>query len=181
MKLLRVVLLLACALLAACESTPTRTFTYGARGAEIEAERLVAMVYGKPADPLPYGGPDIDRSFAAMQARWPELKPLLAEGALGVAEDGEIAVRDVGSRDLAAARELRRLVKAENRDRDLLYRGVTAAIGHRRDTLPQMLGFVEETFAREWRRQAPAGWWFRDARGAWRQRGDDPAESGKTQ
>lgn len=181
MPVIRTLLLMATVLLAACESTPTRTYTYGARGAEIEGERLVAMVYGRPADPLPYGGPDIDRPLAAMQARWPELKPLLADGVLGVAEDGAVAVRDVGGRDLAAARELRRLVKAENRDRDLLYRGIAAATGHSHETLPQMLGFVEEAFAREWARQAPVGWWFRDARGVWRQRADESGESAKTQ
>lgn len=167
MSWIRNLLVVAALLLAACESTPTRVFTYGARGAEIQAERLVARVYGLPADPLPYGGPDIDRPLQRMVARWPELKVLLEDGTIGLTADGEVAIRDFAGRDQAVARQLKALVKAENRDRDELYRGMTAAIGHGGNTLPQMLGYTEDTFGGEWLRQAPAGWWGQDHQGRW--------------
>jgi hypothetical protein len=163
---IRNLLLVVALLLAACE-TPTRVFTYGARGTEIQAERLVAGVYGLPADPLPYGGPDIDRPLQRMTARWPALKALLDDGTAGLTADGEVAVRDYAGREQAAARQVKALVKAENRDRDELYRGMTAAIGHGGNTLPQMLGYTEDTFGGEWIRLAPAGWWVQDHQGRW--------------
>lgn len=161
---------LALAGLTACESTPERVFTYGARGAEIQAERLVADVYGLPADPLPYGSPEIDNALAAIKARWPSLKLLLDDGTLGLTEDGEIALRDPGSRERAELRQLRALVRAENRDRFFLYRGVTAGIGHGTDTLTLMIDHTEEAFARQWYLQAPVGWWIQDHRGRWQQK-----------
>ncbi|MBI2305771.1 MAG: DUF1318 domain-containing protein [Rhodocyclales bacterium] len=167
---LTTVVFVALAGLAACESTPERVFTYGAHGAEIQAERFVADVYGRPSDPLPYGGADIDYAVAGIKARWPSLKPLLDDGTLGLTEDGEIAIRDGGRRDAREMRRLRALVRAENRDRFFLYRGVTAGIGHGGNTLPLMLDYTEEVFAREWSRQAPSTWWVQDAHGRWQQR-----------
>ena len=156
--------------LAGCESTPERVFTYGAKGTVIQAERLVADVYGQPADPLPYGGPDIDGPLASMKARWPDLKPLLEAGTLGLTDDGEIAVHETGTRSRDEVKPLRRLVRAENRDRHVLYRAMTAAIGHADDTLPLMLGHTEDTFGHEWIKQAPKGWWVQDHTGHWTQK-----------
>lgn len=173
MRLARILALLlgiAAALLAGCESTPERVFTYGAMGTVIQAERLVADVYGQPADPLPYGGPDIDGPLVSMKARWPDLKRLLATGTLGLTDDGEIAVREVGTRSRGEVKILRRLVRAENRDRRVLYRAMTAAIGHADDTLELMLGHTEDVFGREWIKQAPKGWWTQDHTGHWVQK-----------
>lgn len=161
---------LALAGLTACESTPERVFTYGARGAEIQAERLVADVYGLPADPLPYGGPEIDNALAAIKGRWPSLKPLLDDGTLGLTEDGHIALRDPGARSRDELRRLRALVRAENRDRFFLYRGVTAGIGHGGDNLSWMIDYTEDVFARQWYEKAPAGWWIQDHHGGWQQK-----------
>lgn len=159
--------LLLAALLAACESTPTRVFTYGSQGTEIQATRLVALVYGKPADPLPYGGPDIDRPLQRMQARWGELQPLLAQGVIGLTEDGDIAIRDVAALPDGEVRRLRPLVRAENFDRQVLYRAMCGAVGYGGDMLEAYLGFTEDTFGAEWAKQAPAGWWLRDHKGRW--------------
>lgn len=157
--------------LAGCESLPPdRVLTYGAQGTVIQAERLVAEIYGKPSKPLPYGGPDIDNPLSDMKTRWPALKPLLDEGAIGLTEFGEIALRDAGDRSREESRELRRLVKAENRDRELLYRGMTAAIGHGGDTMSLMLPYTEDRFGEEWYKQAPKGWWIRDHQGHWLQK-----------
>lgn len=166
----RILIILAACALVACESTPDRTFTYGARGAEIQAQRLVAQVYGKPADPLPYGGPDIDRPLARMKARWPALQAELERGSVGLTEDGDVALRMPVSLDKAQVRELKTLVKAENRDRDVLYRAMTEAIGHNGDGVVRMQPYTEDVFGVEWARQAPAGWWLQDHRGQWSQK-----------
>lgn len=171
-RALRIVLASTLALfaLAACESTPTRIVATGTDGAEIQAQRLVAKIYGLAGDPLPYGGPDIDRPLARMQARWPELQPEIARGTIGLGDEGELVPRDFSALDVGAARALKRLVRRENADRDELYRGMTAAIGHGVDQLERMLPYTEDVFAREWARQAPAGWWLQDARGEWRRK-----------
>lgn len=162
-------IVLAAWAMAACESTPERVFTYGARGVEIEAERFVADIYGQPADPLPYGNADIYFATDGIKARWPSLRPLLEDGTLGQTDDGDVALRSVGGRGEEELRKLRSLVKAENRDRFFLYRGVTSAVGWHGEESVRMIDYTEDAFAKEWSRQAPKGWWFRDDRGNWRQ------------
>jgi hypothetical protein len=169
-RILALLASIAAASLAGCESTPERVFTYGAKGTVIQAERFVADVYGHVADPLPYGGPDIDGPLASMKARWPDLKPLLEAGTLGLTDDGEIAIHEIGARSRGEVKQLRRLVRAENRDRHVLYRAMTAAIGHGDDTLSLMIGHTEDTFGHEWITQAPKGWWVQDHTGRWAQK-----------
>ena len=152
--------------LAACETMPDILFTTGTGGIKIQAERLVTQVYAETDAPLPYGGPDIDNPLASMKQRWPRLKPLLENGTLGFTEDGDVAIRDFGGRDKAAAKALRTLVRAENNDRQLLYRAMTAAGGYTGDGV-QMIDYTEDVFAEQWATQAPDGWWIQDHRGQW--------------
>ena len=149
--------------LAACESTPTRLFTYAAQGTAIQAERLVGQFFGKAVDPLPYGGPDIDRPLKRMHARFPELKTQLDNGVLGLTEDGDVAIREAG----ATTPELKKLVRAENRDRAVLYTGMASAVGHGNDDLQSWLPYTDATFGAEWQKQAPSGWWLRNAQWEW--------------
>lgn len=150
-----VVLILA---LTACQSTTTHLFTYASQGVVIEAERLVGPFFGKVVDPLPYGGADIDLPLQRMRERFSRLKPQLDAGALCLAEKGELAFRD---RDVTT-RELRALVRSENRDRAVLYRAMSRSVGY---PDPAFLPYVEATFAAEWQKQAPAGWCLRTERG----------------
>lgn len=160
-RLLLVVLL---ALLAGCESTPTHLFTYAAQGTVIQAERYVAMVFGKDVWPLPYGGAAIDEPLQRMQARLPQLKTQLDAGVLGLTDDGEVALRQSDS----SATELFSLVRDENRDRAVFYVGMAVAVGHGQDTLPFWLPYVKATFGAEWHKNAPSGWYLRNAQGEWR-------------
>ena len=163
---------LALAAMAGCESLPDHVLMYGAQGTEIQAQRLVAGIYGLPAEALPYGGPDIDRPLARMKARWPEVRAGLESGRLGLSEDGDVVVRDAAGLDRSAARALRGLAKTENRDRDVLYRAMTEAIGHNGEGVPRMQPFTEEVFGREWARQAPKSWWLQDVNGRWLQKNE---------
>lgn len=160
-------------LLAACETTPDRVFTYGARGVEIQAERFVAEVYGFPSDPLPYGNSDIYYAVDGIKARWPSLKPLLEDGTVGLTDDGDVAIHDAGKRDGDDLRKLRALVKAENRDRFFLYRGMTTAAGWSGEESGRMIEYTEDAFAKEWWKQAPKGWWMRDQKGRWQQKSSE--------
>ena len=149
--------------LAACESTPTHLFTYASQGVVIQAQRLVAPFFGRAADPLPYGGADIDQSLRRMHERFAQLKTQLDSGALGLTDEGEVAIRD----GVARTPDLSLLVRAENRDRAILYRAMSTAVGYSDGVF---VPYVDATFAAEWQKQSPSGWWLRDEQGQWRQK-----------
>jgi len=149
--------------LAGCQSTPTHLLTYSAQGVVIQAERLVAPFFDRAADPLPYGGPDIDQPLRSMHERFARLKSQLDSGALGLTDEGEVAIREVA----ATTAELELLTCAENRDRAILYRAMSTAAGYSDGVY---IPYVEASFATEWQKQALAGWWLRDDRGQWWQK-----------
>lgn len=152
--------------LAGCETSGGHLFTYAAQGTQIQAERLVAKVLGQPAKPLPYGGPDIDRPLKRMLARWPQVKAELDKGSVGLTDTGYLAVRDAGKR----AVELKKLVREENFDRQVLYRGLCVAVGHGDESIAGWVAYTEDSFATEWNRQAPIGWWLLETEQGWRRK-----------
>lgn len=158
---LRVIALLV--LLTGCESTPTHTFTYAAQGTVIQAERFVGQVLGQDTWPLPYRGINIDQPLQRMQERFPQLKEQLDSGALGMTDDGEVAVHETGT----SSPELFALVRDENRDRAVFYYGMAVAVGHGGEVLQFWLPYVKATFGAEWRKHAPSGWYLRNERGEW--------------
>jgi hypothetical protein len=159
-------LLFVLLVLAACETTPTHLLTYGAQGTQVQAERLVGQFFEREVDPLPYGGPDIDRPLQRMHARFPQLKEALDAGLLGLTEDGDVAIPEA----VRSTPELKALVRAENRDRAVLYTAMSAAVGHGNDDLRYWLPYNDASFGAEWQKQAPSGWWLRNAEGEWRRK-----------
>jgi len=93
------------------------------------------------------------------------LKALLDSGGVGLAADGDLAVRDANAIALAQRAQASAWVAEDNRDRAALYREVANANGH-----PEWEGQVRATFARGWIERAPAGWYYRDAAGQWRKK-----------
>ena len=149
--------------LAACESTPTHLFTYAAQGTVIQAERLVGQFFARDVAPLPYGGANIDQPLQRMHERFSQLKTQLDNGTLGLTEEGDVAIRNAGE----TTPELSKLVRAENRDRTVLYIGMSAAVGHGGDSLQSWLRYTDAIFGAEWQKQAPDGWWLRNEQGEW--------------
>ena len=90
------------------------------------------------------------------------LKAMLDSGAVGLAADGDLAVRDANAIALAQRAQASAWVAEDNLDRAALYREVANANGH-----PEWEGQVRATFARGWIERAPAGWYYRDAAGQW--------------
>ncbi|SDD46703.1 YdbL family protein [Aquimonas voraii] len=109
-------------------------------------------------------------AIQAIQARMAErfqsaLAPHFDSGALGLARDGTISLRDaskVGLRDRAAVNQA---VADDNRDRNAVYREIAVANGH-----PEWEPQIRDTFARQWIDSARGGWWYQDASGAWTQK-----------
>lgn len=101
----------------------------------------------------------------AMRQRAAELKPHLSSGAVGIGSNGLLVERDAAGLDLAAKAKLRRLIDAENKDRETLYREIAAANKYG----PERVADIRNIFAQTWKDKAEPGWWIQDG-GSWRKK-----------
>jgi hypothetical protein len=106
--------------------------------------------------------PAIAALKGAMQARHGQLAPHYASGAVGIARDGTIQLRDANTVPLASRQQVSGLVAAENNDRAALYREIARANGH-----PEWEAEVRNTFAQRWSDKAQPGWYVQSATGQW--------------
>ena len=152
----------AALVLSACGNTQVQS---AATGTKIEAKQVVALVYAQAPDAeinkLPYSGGDLTRAIKRMRDRYPQLKPWLDQGFIGNTASGFIALRDTARRD-----QVRELMSIENRDRSLLYRETSEAVGYD-DEHPDWLPYVYFSFGTEWIGQGPAGWGWMNERRQW--------------
>jgi len=125
---------------------------------------LVPAAHAQSAN-IDIATPAIARIEASMAARHRELLAYYQSGAIGLSNNGLVEVRDQNLVPLAERTQLRRLVAEENTDRNNLYREIAVANNN-----PQWETQIRETFARRWVERAPAGWYYRDAGGNWRQK-----------
>lgn len=114
---------------------------------------------------LDASSPEITRLKVQMERRFAELKPLLDNGWVGLAHDGDVAVRDPAAVPLPNRNSVRTLVGNENADRAALYREIAAA-----NQQPQWEAQIRQVFATRWIAKAQAGWWVQDGSGAWAQK-----------
>jgi len=98
----------------------------------------------------------------AMQARHVQLAPFYASGAVGIARDGSVQMRDANAVPLAQRQAASGLVAAENNDRSALYREIARANGH-----PEWEAEVRSTFGQRWIEKAQSGWYYQNASGQW--------------
>ncbi len=127
-------------------------------------DRLIPVAHGAGAD-LSIDSPQIRKIRASMKQRYPSLKPYFDNGAIGLAADGSVAVRDAGLAPLRERNTLKKRVNAENNDRAALYREIAKANNH-----PEWEGDVRKTFARQWVQNAPGGWFYQDNKKTWKQK-----------
>jgi len=110
--------------------------------------------------------PQINAIKARMADRQRQsLSPLFDAGAIGFTSDGLVTIRDRAAVPLSERRNIETLVADENRDRKAVYREIAVANGH-----PEWERDIQETFAKEWVRNARPGWYYQEASGAWRQK-----------
>jgi uncharacterized protein len=105
--------------------------------------------------------PAIAAIKTSMQTRHVQMQSFYASGAIGLTQDGYIAVKDASAVPLSQRGGLAGLVKDENNDRARLYKEIAAANGH-----PEWQGEIQSTFAGRWIDKAHAGWFFQKD-GAW--------------
>lgn len=104
--------------------------------------------------------PAIAALKSSMQARHAQLEPFYASGAVGLAKDGSVALRDASLVPLPQRQAANSLVSAENADRNALYKEIATGNGH-----PEWEGEIRSTFAQRWMQKAQGGWWVQGASG----------------
>jgi len=136
--------------------------------ASSSAVMLLALL--GPRDAYAAEQPDINVSTAAIRAlkdamktRAGQLKPYLAAGNVGLANTGMLVVRDTSGLNLGTQATIRRLVEAENRDRQALY----AAIAEANNIGADRVADIQKIFAETWVDKAEAGWPIQKSDGSW--------------
>jgi len=109
--------------------------------------------------------PAIQQLQASMEQRHKQLAPYYKSGAIGMTGDGELDMRDQKLVPLQERNAVKGLVAKENADRGALYKEIAKANGH-----PEWEADIRSTFAKRWVSNAPAGWWYMDKQGAWKQK-----------
>ena len=140
----------------------------GAQGVLLAAAASVLDFIVAPAHAqanLNIDTPAIRQLTQSMEARHAQLKKYYDAGAIGLTRDGLVQVRDQNLVALPERNAVRKLVAEENADRTNLYREIAAANGH-----TEWEADIRTTFAERWASKAPAGWWFQDESGAWKQK-----------
>ena len=110
--------------------------------------------------------PQINAIKARMAERQRQhLDAMFDAGAIGFSSDGLITIRDRSAVSLNERRSMESIVADENRDRKAVYREIAVANGH-----PEWEKEIQQTFAKEWARNARRGWYYQDSGGAWKQK-----------
>jgi len=123
---------------------------------------LMVASFAHAQSNLEINTPVVAQLKASMQARHTQLAPLLASGALGLAQDGTVQMHDANAVPLAQRQAAQGLIAAENADRIALYHEIARANGK-----PEWEQEIRTTFSQRWIEKAPAGWWVQDTRGNW--------------
>lgn len=99
----------------------------------------------------------------SIKERAGSLQSYLDKGNVGIANNGLLAVRSVEDAGLKDKALIKRLVDAENADRNNLYIEIAKA----NKFPPEKVKEIGEIFAKSWISQAKKGWWIQDASGRW--------------
>jgi len=99
----------------------------------------------------------------SIKERAGSLQSYMDKGNVGISGNGLLMVRSVEDAGLKDKALLKRLVDAENTDRNNLYSEIAKA----NKFPPEKVKEIGEIFARSWISQAKKGWWIQDASGKW--------------
>ena len=100
----------------------------------------------------------------SMTRRHRQLLAYYNNGAIGLTSRGLVALHNAKAVSIKDRAKVNKLIAAENRDRDALYRAIAQANGH-----PEWEPDIRGTFAGRWVNKAAKGWWYQSS-GAWQQR-----------
>lgn len=110
--------------------------------------------------------PAIRKMIDSMKARNTEIVHFKDKGAIGETNDGMLAIRDMKGLGGEEIRTVKRLLKAENNDRETLYKELAAA-----NKIEQSeVGRIKTIFAKTRISKAKPGHWHHDENGNWTQK-----------
>ena len=113
--------------------------------------------------------PNIRALKESMKKRFDSLKPLYEQGVIGESKDGLVSIQSLDGLGLKEKADAKKLVEAENADRDNLYVEIVKANDLPSDSVPQ----IKELFANSWRKEAKKGWWIQKDNGDWVKKGSE--------
>lgn len=126
---------------------------------------LIPSAYAQQAD-ISVQTPQIQAIQSRMSQRFDStLAKYFSRGAIGLTNDGKVAVRDAAAVPLPERAALNQAVADDNRDRSAVYREIAVANKH-----PEWEAQIRDTFAKQWQQQARSGWYYQDASGSWKQK-----------
>mgnify|MGYP000105365692 CR=1 FL=1 len=99
---------------------------------------------------------------SSMKSRFPALRTYYIQGVIGINVNGLLSPH--GNVPLKARNTVKKLISAENNDRESLYAAIANANGH-----PEWHAQIKATFSRSWVKHAQSGWWYQDG-GRWVQK-----------
>jgi uncharacterized protein YdbL (DUF1318 family) len=99
----------------------------------------------------------------SIKQRADSIKPYMVNGNAGLSNDGLLVVRSKNGLNLKKQAALSRLITAENKDRNALYREIAKA----NSFPPDKVSDISKIFAMSWIKQARQGWWVQGPGGQW--------------
>lgn len=126
---------------------------------------LIPSAHAQAVD-IDIESPQINAIKQRMKTRQREhLADWLDAGAIGLDNQGLIAIRDRSAVPLSERRQLEQVVGEENADRRAVYREIAVANDH-----PEWEERIRATFAERWIANARAGWYYQDGSGSWQRK-----------
>ena len=110
--------------------------------------------------------PAIRKLIDSLKARNSAIMQFKDKGAIGETNDGKLAIRDMSSLGGEEIRTIKRLLRAENNDREALYKELAAA--NKIDLAD--IDKVKSIFAKTLKSKAKSGHWHHDEKGNWTQK-----------
>ena len=110
--------------------------------------------------------PAIRKLIDSLKARNSAIMQFKDKGAIGETNDGKLAIRDMSSLGGEEIRTIKRLLRAENNDRETLYKELAAA--NKIDLAD--IDKVKSIFAKTLKSKAKSGHWHHDEKGNWTQK-----------
>ena len=116
--------------------------------------------------------PEVTRAYEDMNRHLPRLRELLANGAVGISNQGLISIRDKGK----VTPQDEAMLKAENESRKTIITGMSKAIlkinkqSATKAAMDQLMGKSAATYAETKREEARPGWWIQLQNGRWVQK-----------
>jgi len=133
----------------------------------LDAVLGVTSVHAQSVPEPTVSNPAIRKIIDSRASRVDAINKFKAAGAIGESNRALLEIRDLEAvTDLKARADAQRLVKAENADREQLFKEIAAAEG----VDPSQIDRVRETYAETLRANARPGDWIQDPGGAWKQK-----------